>query len=90
MRRTSSAWPRGLEQFQVATKKRTRYRVPSNFCRLGSGGGLFPGALGRLGDEALLDGACRHTNVLHRAVLIDDFYALQIWVKLPSTDFHHC
>ena len=57
--------------------KKGLFRVPSNFCRLGSGVGLFPGTLGRLGDEALLDGLGGDSNVLHLAI-DDGLDALQV------------
>ena len=53
---------------RLGTKKRDSFESLQICCWLGLGVGLFPGALGRLGDEALLDGLGGDADVLHLAI----------------------
>ena len=69
--------------FPAWAQKKGLFRVPSNLLSVGLGVGLFPSALGRLGDEALLDGLGGDADVLHLAI-DDGLDALQVRQKTTT------
>ena len=62
------------------------FRGGLDFCL---GLGLLPGALGRLGDQALLEGARGHAHIADFAARHDGFYALQVREKTALGNGSH-